>query len=250
MRYLLFFFLLTSVSCAQESKTKLVSESRELVFKADSLNRESCVGESCAKLRLVWPVASGSAVADKVNAAISGQLALMVGVGEEVAPLDTLIEDYFESFQSFKKEFTDSPGAWEIEAEGEVVYRSDSTLGVYFSQFSFLGGAHPNSFVSFLHFDPKSGDTLSDDKLVLDEIALTSLAEKKFREYHEVAEGVSLEEDGRFFLPETGFFLANAKGFKDGKFLIIYVPYEIGPYVMGYTELEFTKEEVGDLVRW
>jgi len=39
-------------------------------------------------------------------------------------------------------------------------------------------------------------------------------------------------------------------GFENGKFTIVYVPYEIGSYAMGYTNLEFTREELGDLVRW
>jgi hypothetical protein len=65
-----------------------------------------------------------------------------------------------------------------------------------------------------------------------------------------VPANVRLEDDDRFFLPETGFFLANAMGFQDGNFWIVYVPYEIGPYAMGYTYLEFTKEELGGLVRW
>ncbi|MDP2040526.1 DUF3298 domain-containing protein, partial [Algoriphagus sp.] len=97
---------------------------------------------------------------------------------------------------------------------------------------------------------PNSGEALSLDQLVLDENSLLKLSEQKFRAYHEVEEGLSLSEDGRFFLPETGFFLANAIGFKEGKFWVIYIPYEIGPYVMGSTELDFSKEELSGVVRW
>ncbi|WP_431012717.1 DUF3298 domain-containing protein, partial [Rahnella sp. PAMC25617] len=58
----------------------------------------------------------------------------------------------------------------------------------------------------------------------------------------------SLEEAG-FFLPETGFFLPNAMGYENGKFMLIYIPYEIGPYVMGYTELEFELKDLEGTVR-
>lgn len=88
------------------------------------------------------------------------------------------------------------------------------------------------------------------DRVILNETEFFKLTEQKFAEYHEVEKGVSLVDDGRFFLPETGFFLANAIGFKEDKFWVIYVPYEIGPYAMGYTELEFSKEELGEMVRW
>lgn len=249
MRYLIVFCLMATLSCAQRSQTTS-GEKVELSFGLDSLVKEVCAGDNCASMRLVWPVASGADAADQINLAVSEQVAFLVQTGETVAPLDSLVKDYFASFESFKADFPDAPGGWEINAEGEVSYRSDSTLSLFFTQSSYLGGAHPNSFVSFLHFDPATGEVLGEDRLILDERALASLAEKKFREVHEVVEGVSLEEDGRFFLPETGFFLANAKGFKEGKFWLIYVPYEIGSYAMGYTELEFTREELGDIVRW
>ncbi len=250
MRNLILLFFVAAISCAPKSE-KAVSEVGEgIVFKTDSLVKEVCVGENCANLSLTWPVASGAASAEKINAAIADQLAWLVQTGEAIAPLDTLIRDYFGSFREFKTEFPDSPGGWEIEAKGEVSYHSDRTLSIYFSQFTYLGGAHPNSSVSFLNFDAASGEALSDDRLILDDSALFQQVEKKFREFHEVAEGTGIAEDGRFFLPETGFFLGSAKGFKDGKFRVIYVPYEIGPYVMGYTELEFSREELGDLVRW
>lgn len=250
MRYLILLFFLAAISCTPKSPNSEPIADAKMVFETDSLQKETCVGEACAKLRLSWPVATGPKYAEKFNEAIQGQMAFLVQTGESVAPLDTLINSYFRSFEDFKSEFPDSYGGWEIEAKGEIAYQSDSTLSIYFTQFSFLGGAHPNSVVSFLNFDPRNGEVLSQDRLILDEAKLFNLTEKKFREFHEVAEGVSIRDDGRFFLPETGFFLANAMGFKDGKFWVIYAPYEIGPYVMGYTELEFTKEELGNLVRW
>jgi hypothetical protein len=242
--------LLVMVSCVQKSAVEESNVDPVLSFRTETLVRESCVGENCAKLRLSWPVASGPAVAGKINRYIRDQLSLFVQTDEDAGILDTMIVAYFRSFDEFKSEFPESAGGWEIEAEARVTYQSDSTLSIHFSQFSYLGGAHPNSVESFLNIDPKSGDVLSIDRLVLDKNSLLKLTEQKFREYHEVEEGVSLSRDGRFFLPETGFFLANAMGFRDGKFWVIYIPYEIGPYVMGSTELEFSKEELAGLVRW
>lgn len=250
MRILLLFLFLAAFSCDPKNQnTELIAQT-PLIFKTDSLQKETCVGENCAKLSLSWPVASGPEAAETINKAIQDQMEMLIQTGEDPAPFDSLVQRYFRSFEAFKTEFPDSHGGWEIEADGKVTYESDSTLSIYFTQFSFLGGAHPNSTVSFMNFNPSSGEFLSLDQLVLDENALFELTEKKFREFHQVAEGVSIQDDGRFFLPETGFFLANAMGFKDGKFWVIYVPYEIGPYVLGYTELEFSKEELGDLVRW
>lgn len=250
MRITTIFLFTLLISCTSKFKKQEIIKEIGVTFQIETIEKESCVGENCAKLKLSWPVASGGAPADKINQAIQDQMGFLVQTGEEIAPLDSMISKYFRAFESFKAEFPDSYGGWEIEAIAEVSYVSDSTLSIYFTQFSFLGGAHPNSVVSFLNFDPKSGESLSLDRLISNEPELFSFAEKKFREYHEIREGVSLEDDGRFFLPETGFFLANAIGFKDNKFWVIYVPYEIGPYTMGYTELDFSKEEVPKAVRW
>jgi hypothetical protein len=250
MKILSFAILVVMISCAQKSGFEESTVDPALSFRTETVVRESCVGENCAKLRLSWPVASGPAAADKINQYIRDQMSLFVQTGEDAALLDTMIVAYFRSFDEFKSEFPDSAGGWEIEVEARVTYQSDSTLSVHFSQLNYLGGAHPNSVESFLNIDPKSGDALSIDQLVLDENSLLKLSEQKFRAYHEVEEGLSLSEDGRFFLPETGFFLANAIGFRDGKFWVIYIPYEIGPYVMGSTELEFSKEELSGVVRW
>jgi hypothetical protein len=38
-------------------------------------------------------------------------------------------------------------------------------------------------------------------------------------------------------------------GFSGDKFRLIYIPYEIGPYAMGYTELDFSLVELKLIVR-
>lgn len=253
MKWIFGLLVLVLISCGKKESVLEggITENSGLTFRTDSLVKETCVGENCARLRMVWPIAEGDQRADQINRAVEEQLIYLMQYGEDVSlGLDSMVQDFFTSFQSFKAEFPDSYGGWEIEAEGSVSYQSDRTISIHFTQFNYLGGAHPNSLVTFLNFDIMTGEYLSTDRLVLDETKLLNLAEQKFRAYHEVEEGKSLADDGRFFLPETGFFLANAMGFRDGKFWIVYVPYEIGPYVLGYTELEFTREELGDAVRW
>ena len=99
-----------------------------------------------------------------------------------------------------------------------------------------------------MNFDKITGEYLNTGRVVLDSAKLLEIAEIAFRKHHQIPEGKSLEDQG-FFLPETGFFLPNAMGYKEDKFWLIYIPYEIGPYVMGYTELEFSPEELSGIVR-
>lgn len=253
MNYFLVLISVLFVSCGPKENTQkeegVVISS--VTFELDSLVREKCSGESCARIRLVWPVAKGGEVADSINDHIRETVKNLMEYGEKESPdLEAGAEVFLEEYLSFKSEFPESAGEWEIQVEGEVVYSSDQTLSIQFFQYTYLGGAHPNSMVYFLNLNPDEGKVLERNQLILKETELLKLTEEKFRAFHEVEEGTSLEEDGRFFLPETGFFLANAMGFQEDKFKVIYIPYEIGSYAMGYTELEFSKEELGEIVRW
>jgi hypothetical protein len=251
MKFLVFLFVVFTLgSCSQKESEKELMEDAGLRFALDSLVKESCVGENCAVVNFRWPVASGSESAENINRVIYERLSSFIGMEENAGPLDLAVQRFFKSFGEFKAEFPDSYGGWEISVSGELSHKSEKTVSLEFTWMSFLGGAHPNHGQVFLNFDPGSGDFLGVDRLVLDQARLLVLAEKKFREFHQVAEGVTLEQDGRFFLPETGFFLPGAMGFKEGKFWMVYIPYEIGPYAMGYTELEFSREELGNAVRW
>lgn len=248
MRIALVLLVVIWASCTEKNTESSAGDS--LTFTLDSLQEKSCVGENCATLRLIWPVAQGGDPAEKINQSIRERLEMVIQTGEEPLPFDSAKVTYFRTFEQFKTDFPDSYGGWELEAEANLSYRSDSTLSIGVSWMSFLGGAHPNHGKDFLNFDSQTGDFLSRDRLILDEVALLAKVEQKFREFHQVAEGVSLADDGRFFLPETGFFLPNAMGFDEGKFWVIYIPYEIGPYAMGYTELEFSPAELNGMVRW
>lgn len=141
------------------------------------------------------------------------------------------------------------PGDWAIDVNAEVSFDSLNTLSIFFAEYNFSGGAHPNSSNYSMNFDRANGEFLSIDRLILDEVAMLALAEKAFQEFHEVDENTIIEANDRIFLPETGFFFPNAMGFKEDKFQLIYSPYEIGPYAMGYTELEFSLDELEGIVR-
>jgi len=163
--------------------------------------------------------------------------------------LEQQTDIYLNSFKATKDEFPEMAADWEIEVNASVSFDSLNTLSIFLQEYNFSGGAHPNSSQSFMNFDRASGELLSKDELILDQAKMLELAEKAFREFHEVEANLSLEENGRFFLPESGFFLPSAMGFKEGKFYLIYIPYEIGPYVLGYTELEFALEQLKGIVR-
>lgn len=244
MKYLLVLATLFSFAC---SKPEKIEES--LTFSTKTFSSERCVDDNCATVEASWPVAENILADSLINEEIENQLLVYFHQDKDFDNLDSAARDFLDSFEDFRKDFPDAPGGWSIELNVEKSYESDSTLSFKFSEFNFSGGAHPNSSVYYMNFDKQTGEYLSLDRVVLDEQKMLELAEEKFRAYHEVEEGISLEEDGRFFLPETGFFLPNAIGYEDGKFMLTYIPYEIGPYVLGYTELEVDLKDLERIVR-
>ncbi len=237
--------LLLGTSCAPPSSDATIP----LTFTPKEFKEETCVGESCAEVEFSWPEAGGDIAALGINSAIQEKLLTYFYADSAAADLPGNSAAYLQSYRDFIEAYPDAPGGWAIEVGASVTYESDSTLSVFFTEYNYSGGAHPNSSQHFLNFNKYTGELLPINELVLDLGKMQELAEASFRDYHQVSEGVKLEDDGRFFIPETGFFLPNAMGYLEGKFTLIYVPYEIGPYVLGYTHLEFDPGELKGIVR-
>jgi len=247
MRLTLMIALLALFSCGEPKSVPVLDET-ELTFSTQEFVKNTCVGESCASVYFTWPLAKGGDIAASINEAINKQLLVYFNSDSIAENFEAKAQSYLNSYEDFVNEFPDSPGGWSIEVNAKVSYESDSLLSVLFSESNFSGGAHPNSSQYFMNFDKITGEYLNSGRVVLNSTKLLEKAEIAFRKFHEVPEGKSLEEQG-FFVPETGFFLPNAMGYEDGKFWLIYIPYEIGPYVIGYTELEFEPEELSGIVR-
>jgi len=231
------------------SCSKPEQHEEQLTFSTKTISSERCIDDQCGKVEISYPVAANAETVDEINEAIMGQLLVYFHQDKEFANLDSAANDFLDSYEKFKTEFPDSPGEWTVELDAKLTYESDSTLSVKFTEYNYAGGAHPNSSVYYLNFNKRTGKALSVDQVILDQSKMLELAREAFRKHHEVADGVKLEEDDRFFLPDTGFFLPNAIGYDDGNLMLSYIPYEIGPYVLGYTELTFDLKDLEGIVR-
>lgn len=226
-----------------------VFEAPEIVQKS----YERCVGENCVTVDLVFPHYTGSDnISTTLNEEVEEFLTAALTWGEGVIAFEdyeAAIDDFMASFEKAGRDGYNGMD-WMIELEGAEAFRSKDLITLKFTTFYFTGGAHPNSTHVLLTFDLKQGGSqLRDEDLILDKEELLDRAMQEFRAHHEVAEGVSLEEDGRFFLEEGRFFLPQEMGYSDGRFVLLYNPYEIGPYVMGITELGIPLNELEGIVR-
>ena len=221
-------------------------------FEIKAIEKETCVSGHCATVSISFPFYSGTSEQEfMLNAHIEQQLLMMVNQGEQHdVDLEAAIDGILQEYQVFAEEFGSSQG-WEVEVNARESYRGKGIVSLQFDSFVYMGGAHPNSFRQYLNIDPMTGSLLKNGDIIKNEEKLLTLVERKFRDHHGVEHGVSLEEDGRFFLPEDGgFFLPVSMGFEEGDFVVYYNAYEIGPYVMGATLLKFDRKELGGAVRF
>lgn len=212
---------------------------------------QECVDESCATVKLVYPVFEGDTFLSAiVNRQILAQNFSMWVIGEqEFNGVEDAVSSFFDDYKSFRTDFPEAAQEWTFETVAKVTHQSDSLICVRFENFSYLGGAHPNTVVIYLNLDlSENADVLVHEKMLTDRHKLLTMAETKFRQHHEVNPAVKLEDDGRFFLDEGKFFLPAAMGYEGEEFVLLYNAYEIGPYAMGRTELRFPLEELEGVV--
>jgi len=212
---------------------------------------QECLGDGCARVKLVYPVFEGdTALAGTLNRQVTEQNLHMWGNGDrQYGSMEEAVASFLESFRNFRKSFPEAPQEWTFETVAKVTHQSDSLVSIRFENFSYLGGAHPNTVVTYLNLDLfRDAEVLVHEKMLVNREKLLELAREKFREHHNVEPGTSLQKDGRFFLDEGEFFLPVAMGYEGKEFVLLYNSYEIGPYVMGRTELRFPLEELKGVV--
>ena len=174
--------------------------------------------------------------------------------------INAYLENYFADNSELKKQgdYDDESSAWENEKNVKVFNKKGKHLTLESDEYSFCGGAHPNSFSVFKTYDLiiKKQISARDLFINLNDTALLRIGEHYFRNDNEIADSTKLSETG-FFIFGDGDDFENGPNYgkfhfndnyaltKDG-IQFLYNRYEIGPYFLGaprftipYTELRY-----------
>ena len=238
-----------AVSCAGND---LTFEQRDMVRQSGDGSADST---HVASVSLSWPRASGgkASVADSLNARaddfVVTRLAGFVSKGDSLpADPETLIRAFLDEYVRFRKAFPESAQIWEITITGTAVFVSEEAVTLRFEVFAFTGGAHPNSEVRYMCFDAATGRIFALGDVISDTDELRSRAETVFRKTREIpvdkdfADAGFWFEDGRFRLPDNF-------GLVESGLVFYWNYYEIGPRVVGPTEIVIPYNEISDLIR-
>lgn len=132
----------------------------------------------------------------------------------------------------------------------EVIRNCPNLLSLQYSHYWYTGGAHPNSSRTYWHFNPQTGKQIQLSDLFVKGYApqLNAIAEQYFRQAKKLEADASLNQAGFWF--EKDKFQVNTNFALAPKGLIFFFnTYEIGPYVIGSTELLIPYAELKGLIK-
>lgn len=205
--------------------------------------------DTCTYFKVDYLEASGKSK-DKINSLLMSQVLANVSFGDTKYPsLQVAADSFMTSYISFRKEVPESAQFWYFEYAMAVENETPKLVSLSGTNSSYMGGAHPNTYVSFMNINKETGDTVSLSNIFAAgfEKKLNALVDAKYREMKGLKPGDNLMEKGDLFENKIEFNY-NWSTTKDGGIMFYYNPYEIAAYVFGPTDLTLSKKEIEGLL--
>lgn len=130
------------------------------------------------------------------------------------------------------------------------VLRQDSSLTTLLLKgYSYLGGAHGGSLISFINWNTKANKKIALSDIFMDgyQEKLRQVAEQIFRKDEKLSDTASLAND--YFFKDSKFALNNNFCITPIGIRFLYNEYEIKPYSAGTTSLFIPYEQIESLLR-
>ena len=240
---------LVVISCAEEKKAEPVTlrfDRQQIVRKAG----ENCINEEadCSIISLEVLKAKGPEdISEEINAALNEHVINLISNAEKPKPqtLEELTDNFLKDYKTAAESFSEEP-PWEAYLNQNIYRQTEDLISIGVTTEVFSGGAHGYKNLTFLNFDPETGEKLSADDLF--EPQFTALAEEKFREAQQIPAGENINSTGYWFENDT-FQLPENIGFSEEAVILVYNPYEVGPYATGDIYLEIPLKDAQPFLR-
>lgn len=197
----------------------------------------------CAIISIDYPVATGpQGISKRINSSVKEYIIGIISseAAEQISSLEELADDFIEDFIHTAEDFKEEP-AWEAYINGRIYSKDDALISIGINSEIFRGGAHGYRGLSFLNFNPETGEQYSHDDLFTPEFR--DYTEKIFREQQGIPAGEDINSTG-FWFENNAFQLPQNVGFEKDNILLVYNAYEVAPYSAGNFYIEIAREEV------
>ncbi|MGB7786238.1 MAG: DUF3298 domain-containing protein [Salinimicrobium sp.] len=239
----IFLLLLLVTSCAEEKEKKdlPLRFEKESIIKRTGQNCDTAEYD-CTIISLEVVKAKGAEVSKDINAKLEEHVIQLISTEEDpaVTSLEQLSENFISDYNEAAESFSEEP-PWEAYLNENVYFKSDSLVSIGITAEIFSGGAHGYKTLTFLNFNPKTGDRYSAEELFKPEFS--SFVEEKFRSKYEIPSEENINSSG-FWFENDEFRLPENIGFEEDKLILVYNSYEIAPYAFGDVYMEIPLEEV------
>lgn len=220
----LLFLLLLSLGCEDDHK---------LTLEPYKFQGESCTDCPNVELNLLKAL-DDTKLSGAVNNAMREEVIVLLSFDEEseVDNVKKAIASFNKSYMDLKERFPDESIGWEAKLDCEVAYEDKNILSLKLSSYTFTGGAHGYSAITFLNFDKITGEELENWELFEDEQGFTDYTETKFRIQEDVPQDSNINGTG-FMFNGDHFHLAENLGYTQQGVQLVYNQYEIASYADG-----------------
>jgi hypothetical protein len=206
--------------------------------------------DTCTYFKIDYIEAVSGKNKEKVNKLIMNIVNSNATFGDTTLPsIQVAADSFMAQYVSMRKEFPESPQYWYLEESISANLDHPKIISLSSGNSSYMGGAHPNSFLEYYNISKETGDTLSLGNLFVPgfEKKLNELVDASFRKANNLKPGDNLQDKGGLFENKITFnynWIVN----KDGSLTFYYNQYEIASYAQGPIEVTLTKEDIASLV--
>jgi hypothetical protein len=250
--------LLILFSCGKSVEKEPIDTTSSLTTTVHNLEKQTgdCSTEdlgNCAIIQLEYIeviYSENITIEEKINTRINNELLKPISNEKSNESIEDMMIGFLEEYSNFKKEFPKSAQHWKLERIATELYKGNNIFCVELFEYSYLGGAHPNSFRNFVNFNLANGDELKlTDVLIKGYLEkLNVIGEEIFRQTYEIEPDKDLTEAGYWF-DNNKFSINNNFTVDEYGMTFYYNNYEITAYAFGPTELFIPYNRINDLIK-
>jgi hypothetical protein len=209
------------------------------------------VQNNCAEIKFEFPqiTFTDKLIEAKINETIFDLFSRGLIDSSQQTDFEAVMKMFVEEYERFRKEFPDAHQSWVIERTGKVLLNKANIFSIDCTDYSFTGGAHPNSYVTFKNFNLQNGNEINLNELIKTEKQneLKQVAESEFRNLKNLKPDDDLGQAG-FWFENNQFQLNDNFLITDSSLVFYYNNYEITAYAFGPTELVIPFPKLNHLI--
>ena len=251
-------FLLLLSSCVKSDEKESIDKSGSLTTQTYNLEKETgdCSTEdlgNCAIIQIEYIEVfynENPPVQEKINLRINDELLKPIGAEKSNETLEDMMLRFLDEYKNYKKDFPNSAQHWKLERIASELFNGHNIFSCEVFEYSYLGGAHPNSYRHFVNFDLYTGDELKLEDILIEGYMdnINTIGEEIFRQTNEIEPDKDLTEAG-FWFDNNRFSINKNFTVDESGVTFYYNNYEITSYAFGPTELFIPYNRINNLIK-